>query len=335
MRVQKLSSESEMKNDQNIPFSTKFVQQELPALRPIVTPLRGMIILLCFSAFTLVFGCLFLLFDRNVVEVDFRYDNVISLKNSSTVTLDIPKDMEGNIYLKYKLTNFHQNHRRFMTSKSSDQLMGKYVNYDEMSDCSNLRSTNGTEIPETWILPCGLAAVSFFNDTYKISNETLYPFSDEGIAWKSDTKYLFKDLNSKYQTGERWLEKFTDFEGGQTNEHFIVWMRTAAAPTVINLYSICKNCTIPAGKFNITITSNYPNDYFYKGEKHVILTTESMIGAKNLFLGISYTLLSLVLLVVAIALLVDRVRNPRKIGDMNMILQLISEDDVIIDDKIA
>ena len=324
-----------MKNDPNVPFTTKFVQQELPALRPIVTPIRGMIILLCFSAFTFVFGCLFLIFDGKVVEVDFRYDNVIPLKNSSTITLDIPEDMEGDIYLKYKLTNFHQNHRRFMTSRSSDQLMGKYVNYDEMSDCSRIRSINGTDLPETWILPCGLAAVSFFNDTYKISNEELYPFSDKGIAWVSDVEYLFKDLNSRYKTGERWLEKFTDFDGGQTNEHFIVWMRTAATPTVTKLYKICWNCTIPKGKFNITITSNYPNDYFYKGEKHVILTTESMIGAKNLFLGVSYALLGFVLLIVAIALLVDRVRNPRKIGDMDMILQLISEEDVSINDKVT
>lgn len=76
---------------------------------------------------------------------------------------DIPADLEHSVFLYYKLTNFYQNHRRYVKSLNSDQLKGKNVSPKtlEGSDCKPLATLDGKAI-----YPCGLIANSVFNGKY-------------------------------------------------------------------------------------------------------------------------------------------------------------------------
>jgi hypothetical protein len=63
----------------------------------------------------------------------------------------------------YKLTNYYQNHRRYVNSFDSDQLLGKKREASGIDggNCKPITSEGGKPY-----YPCGLIANSFFNDTY-------------------------------------------------------------------------------------------------------------------------------------------------------------------------
>lgn len=84
----------------------------------------------------------------------------VSQKKQCIVQFDIPADLEPTVLLYYKLTNFFQNHRRYVKSLNSNQLKGKYVSPHDLdnSDCKPLSSVDGKAI-----YPCGLIANSLFN----------------------------------------------------------------------------------------------------------------------------------------------------------------------------
>ena len=80
------------------------------------------------------------------------------------------------------------------------------------------RSMNGTPLVPTNVAnPCGLIAKSYFTDSY-----SLYPTSlvngkvtaaasgikidDSNIAWNSDVKYKFKNLDSPYYQSIMWTD---------------------------------------------------------------------------------------------------------------------------------
>lgn len=76
------------------------------------------------------------------------------------IQFEVPADLPNPVLLYYKLTNFYQNHRRYVKSLDSNQLKGKYVSPDDLNNgnCKPLAVTNGKAI-----YPCGLIANSFFN----------------------------------------------------------------------------------------------------------------------------------------------------------------------------
>ena len=94
------------------------------------------------------------------------------------MTIDIDSDIPQPIYVYYQLDNFYQNHRRYVKSRSNEQLMGNELSVGQLSDCdpiitnANLgkdESVNGaTLIPGEPAFPCGLVAKSYFNDTFEI-----------------------------------------------------------------------------------------------------------------------------------------------------------------------
>ena len=319
------------KDSENSAAWKRFLQQELHTWRPVLTPFRGIVAVgICLIAAFALAGA-FTAIGLRAVKYEKRYDDVCEVDSDCTISFDIDKEMKGNIMLKYKLTHYYQNHRRFLESRSLEQLMGLYVDFDGMSTCDPLRSIDDSESPENWILPCGLSALYFFNDTYQFNSQQLSDlnlfFNESGIVLRGDDN-LYKPLNSEYTQGHRWLEEYTEFPGGQTNEHFVVWMKIAALPTIINDYARCTNCTIPAGTtLSITIRNNYPTS-IYQGEKYLILETETVLGSKNMFMGYSYIVMGSVLFVLLIAMVLERLIHPRKIGDMEMVLNIINANKV-------
>jgi len=87
-------------------------------------------------------------------------------KKQCIVQFDLPADLEPTVLLYYKLTNFFQNHRRYVKSLHSNQLKGRYVSPHDLdnSDCKPLSTIDGKAI-----YPCGLIANSLFNGSPRMT----------------------------------------------------------------------------------------------------------------------------------------------------------------------
>lgn len=307
-------------NDPNqLPTQTAFSQQRIDAWRPLLTPTVVVSSLIILSFIFSGFGVYIYLLAREQVEVQVRYDNIVSA-NNSIVEINVPKPMKGNIWLFYKLTNFYQNHRRYMYSRSAKQLRGEYVGYSALkTECEIWTSRNDSSEPADWYLPCGAIALSFFNDTYSFVNNSI-TLLDAGISWRSDREKLFRKLSPDYTEGIKWLEDMNEtFPNGQRNEHFIVWMRTSSLPTFIKPYARSNNRTIAAGKYYLKVEDNYPVDTFH-GEKYIILTSLSPFGGRNLIYGYSYMAFGGLMFFFAVVIMISRCICPRTLGDTSYIM---------------
>ncbi|KAH0785098.1 cell cycle control protein [Histomonas meleagridis] len=267
-------------------FRQKFEEQTLPSWRPILTPKRAVILFFVLGVILFIIGIIYYLEHKKIHYVDVRYDDICPVtKLICTVPINIDSDMKGDLHLQYKLTKFHQNHRRFSYSKVSSQLAGDYVSYQDMESCAPYRSINGSTNESDFILPCGMYALSVFNDTFVFTNDSTF-FKEDIITLQAE-KLLFKPLSEGYVTGLKWLEDNQLFPGNQTDPHFIVWMRTSSFSNVVKDYGICKDCELKEGKYEIQIQSNYPTESF-GGEKHIIITESSVLQQSVLFLPLVF-----------------------------------------------
>lgn len=68
--------------------------------------------------------------------------------------------IQGNVFMYYGLTNFYQNHRRYVKSRDDNQLLGHLG--DPSYDCAPF-DFNDMEKP---IAPCGAIANSLFSGVF-------------------------------------------------------------------------------------------------------------------------------------------------------------------------
>ena len=180
------------------------------------------------------------------------YSVPIDRTNVCTLQFSIPNDIGPPVYLYYRLTNFYQNHRRYVKSLDTDQLKGDFISNGSIggSSCNPIRIDHDTGKA---IYPCGLIANSLFNDTLNSpvavnragsqSSET-YTMTNRSIAWGSDAELYKKTKYQYYEVSPppNWRDRYPD---GYTAEHgipdlaeyeeFQVWMRTAGLPTFSKL----------------------------------------------------------------------------------------------------
>lgn len=102
----------------------------------------------------------------------FHYENASNFQNPKwqnpnnitvqqcTIDFTVPVDMTPPVYMYYRLTNFYQNHRQYISSYDENQLAGQAG--PPSGDCGSLaRNDQGTPI-----FPCGMIANSMFNGIY-------------------------------------------------------------------------------------------------------------------------------------------------------------------------
>lgn len=188
-----------------------------------------------------------------------------------SLRFDIPNDIGPPVLLYYRLTNFYQNHRRYVKSLDTDQLLGRPLDNNTIaaSACDPLRlnETSGKAY-----YPCGLIANSMFNDTIRTPTAITapgrpdgreeYPMTNRGISWDSDKELYRKTEYTRDQVEPppNWRTRYPDGYTAENDipdlsqfEEFQVWMRTAGLPTFSKLALRNDNLTMKAGIYQIDI----------------------------------------------------------------------------------
>ena len=94
-----------------------------------------------------------------------------------------------------------------------------------------------------------------------------------------------------------------------TDEHFIVWMRTAGLPNFRKLWARIDS-DLSAGEYLMTIKNNYDVSGF-EGSKSFVLSTTNALGGKNYFLAVCYIVVGALCFVFAIIFLIAYIRKKR------------------------
>ena len=258
----------------------------------------------------------------------------------------IPENIGPPVFFYYRLTNFYQNHRRYVKSLDTDQLKGKAISAGTIDggSCDPLRLDNHTGKP---YYPCGLIANSLFNDSFSsptglnvkgVGNGTrVYPMTNKGIAWESDkeiygmTDYKLEDIAVPPNWVERWPNGYTEQNPPPNldqDEEFQVWMRTAGLPTFSKLALRNDNETMACGTYRVDVQlSTSQRDHVsvievadnvadfpvtvYGGTKSIVISTSTVMGGKNPFLGIAYVVVGGICIVLGALFTVAHLIKPR------------------------
>jgi len=208
----------------NRPEDSDFKQQRLSAWQPILTPNWVIGTFLSVGVVFLAIGIAVLVTSNNVVEISSSdYSDIsggVSIPVGAAqgacvqgarsyggscikkVEVEITEDMDSPVYLYFELSNFYQNHRRYVKSRNDNQLMSN-SDATTTDQCSPIDVTAS----DTAIYPCGLIAWSVFNDT-------IYAMSNDGTADRYYTDYIMvRDAGASTCNNNNCIMKATTSDG--------------------------------------------------------------------------------------------------------------------------
>ncbi|SMN18409.1 similar to Saccharomyces cerevisiae YCR094W CDC50 Endosomal protein that interacts with phospholipid flippase Drs2p [Maudiozyma saulgeensis] len=344
----------------NKPPNTGFRQQRLKSWQPILTPQSVLPILIFFACIFTPIGIGLVASSNGVQDFSIDYSHcdtkatdeyqdiphkyvrhhfkeklsyqpqwraiVDDEETTCQLQFEIPNTIKNHIYVYYKLTNFYQNHRRYVESFDHRQLKGKALKYEDLSiHCKPLRGEG-----EKAVYPCGLIANSMFNDTFDTQltgaddNTDDFELTNKHISWSIDrhrykmTKYNASDIVPPPNWRKKYPDGYTDDNIPNIHEweEFQVWMRTAPFPKFYKLALKNESAHLPNGKYTMDIGLNYPVSIF-GGSKSFIITTNGVTGSRNLSLGITYLIVAGLAALFGAIFLIKMVFQPRTLGDHN------------------
>lgn len=230
--------------NQRAPRNSNFKQQTMKAYKPVPTVKSAAIIFTVLGIIFIIVGSVLLYYSLQIKEYREQYDDKGDCKKtkdgnskSCSVSFNVDEKMDGPVYFYYQLDNFYQNHRRYVKSKSSDQLKGNKISESTAKlDCDpivymeDLGFTAETlnaisqkyNLNELWseddagskdivAYPCGKIAQTFFNDTFEMldGDGNKVKIEEDDISWKSDRDNKFK------QNSNKKIKKWMDVENGK------------------------------------------------------------------------------------------------------------------------
>lgn len=193
---------------------------------------------------------------------------------SCTLQFGIPETMGPPVFMYYRLTEFHQNHRKYSDSINVEQLKGGALSNatifgsSDFDSCDWETSVNLDCETKKAYYPAGAVANSLFNDTIHspkiqiLGDWKEYYMTDKGISWPSD-KELVKPTeykNWEVMPPRNWRERYPNgytpenpIPNLQEDEAFLVWMRTAALPTFSKMSRRNDTNGMSTGTYQMTI----------------------------------------------------------------------------------
>ena len=119
----------------------------LPAWRPVPSFGSTMIIFGIFGIIFLTLGITLYVMSERIQGVSLQYNDKCligkaGVESPCKQTIVIDSDIPPPIYAYYQLDNFYQNHRRYVKSRSNEQLMGNWLDVSALDDCDPIK-TNG------------------------------------------------------------------------------------------------------------------------------------------------------------------------------------------------
>lgn len=135
------------------------------------------------------------------------------------------------------------------------------------------------------------------------SNVTyMYSYPDE-----TTTQYLY----------ETYPDQISPIDG-VTDEHFMVWMRTAALPTFRKLYGKVDGDFKKGELLQFTVTANYEVESF-SGSKSLLISQVGEFGGRNPYLGIAYIVVGSICLMFAFLFATKQLLAPRAVADPSLL----------------
>lgn len=257
---------------------SRFAAQRLKAYQPLLAPRP---IIGCYIGFGLAFltcGTVLTLAQSGVQEhlVDYT-DTAVNHHNVGTFDIRIEEDMEAPIWVYYQLDGFHQNHRRYIKSRSHAQL----------KEGNGPAKTSEQDYPECypWITtdgrvnyPCGVVARSVFNDSFVVTAKT-----NQDGAWSR------LNIDSSAETigwpGDVGAGKFSNLDPHGTCDQGVpnqvavnMWIHQLFPPVTCEQVSISEsspyvpvtvamtNITVPAATGNGQGSRHAPDCWDYSGK---------------------------------------------------------------------
>lgn len=150
---------------------------------------------------------------------------------------------------------------------------------------------------------------------------TWYNMTKKGIAWQSDKELIKKTEYDPSQVvpPPNWAV----FNGTYTaqnmpnleeDEDFMVWMRTAGLPDFSKLSRRNDDAKMSQGMYELNITDLFPV-LEYAGTKSILISTRTVLGGKNPFMGIAYVVVGGICVLMGALFTVAYLIRPRKLGD--------------------
>jgi len=365
-------------------WGQRFAQQELASWRPIMRPWQYSMVLIAGGVAMLAIGVVCIQSTRGLREIRWEYsafpvqgglgatdrDKYNLLRSGDGLgwpverKFTVRRDMQPPINVYYRVEGVFQNYRRYTQSKVSKQ-MGPVRKGEQPLQASAL-SQCAPQIYETGapnsllpndglVLPCGLQAWSFFNDTFQVRRvvpgQGQYEdvnMNFNNLGWEADrllygnkTAENFNELppyrGGSAMTLEPWQSPRDPpnlqplFSGDEPigegpevettlleNQPFQVWMRLGIQPAVQKLYAVIEEPLLKGQELQI-LGSNRFNSYQYSGRKELILTEQNFLGSAkdgSLFLGYAYCVVGILATLAGVIFQFSFCIQPRRFGDI-------------------
>lgn len=222
----------------------------------------------------------------SVQEVIIDYTNCykrtcLHIPCNCTIKFELEEDFTKDVFVYYSLSNYFQNHRRYVRSMESSQLQKGALM--QPSDICEPFDYDEKGKP---IAPCGIIANSLFNDSFQLmylssGHEVNVPMELKEIAWVTDKSAKYENpenvtyaFNEYYAKPPSWpapadqLDPSDPENNGYLNERLMVWMRVAAFSSFRKLYSRVVHEQygvfekgLPKGQYAMVIEySKYPSE---------------------------------------------------------------------------
>lgn len=279
-----------------MPSDSDFKQQKLTAWQPILTADTVLPAFFLIGVAFIPIGIGLLISSNQVQEKVIDYTDCWAVNGNQTcaeivaanpnrasdceceLSFTLEENFQRDVFIYYSLTNFYQNHRRYVSSRDDKQLSG-YASASKHCEPFRFAVVDGKSLP---IAPCGAIANSMFNDSFSLyearqsslpvtvldTSTDSFGFADSdrliavlrtGIAWATDKNSKFRNPSGNnlseafkdtapppnWKTPVYELDPKDPNDNGFQNEALMVWMRTAALPTFRKLFGRIDHSSAP------------------------------------------------------------------------------------------